>query len=201
MNFCVNVSLCVRCLPLPYVLRLLSTTTTGICTNWTGDLSSFKACVKFKIWKIVTGLMFRSNRYYLSNYLLNSSQLCETMQCVTRNDCSTCPLITDICFSKLSLSYPLSVCKIKSMTSSPVYICHAVNGLGTVVMPHLRLVHNHFCQGHVSMVHHCSTNRHSCCAFGWLCAQQATLHSGHLLTCFSLSNLALGKSKLDQISK
>ena len=121
--------------------------------------------------------MFRSNRYYLSNYLLNSSQLCETMQCVTRNDCSTCPLITDICFSKLSLSYPLSVCKIKSMTSSPVYICHAVNGLGTVVMPHLRLVHNHFCQ--CAMVHHClhllnilTTNRHSCCARLSLCAMQ-----------------------------
>ena len=188
MNFCVNVSLCVRCLPLPYVLRLLSTTTTGICTNWTGDLSSFKACVKFKIWKIVTGLMFISNRYYLSNYLLNSSQLCETMQCVKRNDCSTCPLITDICFSKLSLSYPLSVCKIKSMTSSPAYICNAVNGLGTVVMSHLRLVHNHFCQ--CAMVHQFYTSLTFLLPKGTLLLytadfmRNATLHSGHLLTVF-----------------
>ncbi len=49
MNFCVNVSLLVRWRPLPYVRRLRSTTTTGICTNCTGDLSSFKAWVKFKI--------------------------------------------------------------------------------------------------------------------------------------------------------
>ena len=60
-----------------------------------------------------TTLTFRSKCYYLPDFVLNSSQLCENMQRVKWDDCRTCPLITDICFSKLSLSYPLSVCKIK----------------------------------------------------------------------------------------
>ena len=49
-NRCVNVSvLAVRWRPLPYVSLLRSMTTTGICTSWTGDLPSFRACVRFRI--------------------------------------------------------------------------------------------------------------------------------------------------------
>lgn len=35
----------------PYVFLLRSTTTTGICTSWTGDFPSFRACVRLRIYK------------------------------------------------------------------------------------------------------------------------------------------------------
>lgn len=44
-----------------------STTTAGICTNWTGDLPSFNACVRFSIWPRITDICL-SNRC-LSNPL------------------------------------------------------------------------------------------------------------------------------------